>query len=104
MLTMPSSSISRMPTFAHALIFSKGPKGPESALGFFEKVPSPTSTSREATASKTTEALPQRARGSRDVLFVLRYYYYVNVNVFVYVMPPPPKMRRRRAPLQSTPP
>jgi hypothetical protein len=57
----------------------KGPKGPEPALGLFEKKPpdcpkkvwSPTSTCRdEQQSNKTTKVFAQRARGSRELFFV----------------------------------
>ncbi len=86
-------------------------KGPEPALGFFEKktgiVPKKTGLPRrhvEMSNKTTTKVFAQRARGSRERFFrftlLLRYYYYVDVtfsstlryrsgrNVFVYITLP----------------
>ena len=65
----------------------KGPKGPEPALGFFEKkkpdCPKKSGLPRRHVvnkqSNKTTKVFAQQARGSRERFFVLRYYYYVDV-------------------------
>jgi hypothetical protein len=55
----------------------KGPKGPEPALGFFEKKPGLSHSGRFA--SKTTKVSPNEPGGRANVFSFLRYYYYVNV-------------------------
>jgi hypothetical protein len=58
----------------------KGPKGPEPALGFFEKKTGLSHSGRFASkATKQQKFSPNEPGGRANVFFVLRYYYYVNV-------------------------
>jgi hypothetical protein len=65
----------------------KGPKGPEPALGFFEKKPrivqknleSHVDMSMASKQAKQQKCSPNEPGGRANVFFGLRYYYYVNV-------------------------